>query len=99
MEMVLSGASAHGKVLKFSIFFEEGPIPYPELFSLGIGRGIIKNLPSYNLDPKDASLKLHTKMSFLKFVDDTSKFIMVKSKKSDENTHLFMFEKLWLNKE
>ena len=101
MELVIKGVSIHQTEIEFSIFFEEGPLPYIELFSLGFGRNIIRKLPSCSDLPEDCSVRLASSFSFRSLLDSCKHFLLAKQNRRGScqpMIKLVLFEKLWIGK-
>lgn len=88
------------KLLKFSFFFEEAKIPYVELYSLGLGRDILRYLPTKRKDPLHSTMDLHTSFNLLKLTDNYKKVIWYKARSSMDNCKpalfLVLFDILWI---
>ena len=88
------------KKLKFSILFEAASVPYIELFPLGIGRGMVKKLPTKREDPIRSKLVLHTTFNLNNLVDNYRKVIWYEANSIFDScervSFLVLFEKLWV---
>jgi len=88
------------KLLKFSLLFEQAHVPYVELFTLGIGRGMIRKLPTKRADPLNSSLVLHTTFNLNNLVDNYKKVIWYEALSIMDDckpaTFVILFEKLWV---
>ena len=91
------------KKLKFSILFEEASIPFIELYPLGIGRGMLKRIPTKRLDPENSKMALHTQFNLNNFVDNEKKFIWYEAESILDNCEpvhfLVLFDRLWVSKD
>lgn len=88
------------KLLKFSFFFEEAKIPYVELYTLGLGRDIIRYMPTKRKDPLHSMLDLHTTFDVLKLTDNYKKVIWYNARSTMDNCKmvkfLILFDVLWI---
>jgi hypothetical protein len=91
------------KKLKFSVIFEQATVPFVELYPLGIGRGLLRQLPTKREDPKSSSLPLHTTFNLGFFVDKYKKAIWYSAHsmldKCEPANFVVMFETLWVSPE
>lgn len=91
------------KNLKFSVIFEQATVPFVELYPLGIGRGLVRKLPTKRDDPMNSKLPLHTTFNLGFFVDKYKKAVWYSAKsildKCEPSHFLLMFETLWVSPE
>ena len=91
------------KKLKFSIIFEQATVPFVELYPLGIGRGLLRKLPTKREDPRNSRLPLHTTFNLGLFVDKYKKAVWYSAHSVLDKCELahfvLMFETLWVSPE
>lgn len=89
--------------LKFSIIFEQATVPFVELYPLGIGRGLLRKLPTKRDDPNNSKLPLHTTFNLGLFVDKYKKAVWYSAHSVLDKCELvhfvLMFETLWVSPE
>lgn len=79
--------------------FDRAEIPFPPLYKLGVGGGIIKKLPTSFSDPRESSVNLDHDFDLSQYVDNQTRFIRYNGNSVTENceptTFLILYEKLW----
>lgn len=88
-------------LLKLSFLFEPAQVPYIELYPLGLGRGMVKKLPTKLKDPLNSKLTLHTVFSLNQLTDKYKKVIWYQAQSVFDGckpaTFMVLFEKLWVS--